>query len=280
VKRLCSIAGLPRSSFYYIQKPKKKDDATALLRQRLQESQTTLDYTYGAKRMAHYLTRTYGEVYNHKRIARAMARWGLQAKIRRKRFPDGYYRVNKERMESLPENILNREFSAIQPNRKLLTDTTCFRVKEGWLHLSAILDVFNNEIVSRHFSTRLDVPLAIATVEGLPVDNGMEGALFHSDRGFVYTNPCFGKTLTARGLVQSLSRRQNPWDNAKMESFFGHLKSETIHRQKSAGLPSESDLRSRLQQYIDFYNSDRIQKGLGYKTPREYRLLVTQPNVQ
>ena len=280
MKRLCTIADLPRSSFYYHKHPKAKEAAEKVLHQRLQESQTRLDYTYGAKRMSHHLKRTYGETYNHKRVARAMAQWGLQAKIRRRRFPDRYYRTSKVKMENLPKNLLSRDFPAIEPNKKLLTDTTCFRVKEGWLHLSTIFDVFNNEIVSRRFSTRLDVPLALATLEALPMDKRLQGALFHSDRGFVYTNPKFAKALANMVFVQSLSRKQNPWDNAKMECFYGHLKSETIHRQGYLILPAARALQFKLERYIDFYNNERIQKGLGYRSPREYRLSVTQPGVQ
>ena len=280
VKRLCQIANLPRSSFYYHKQPKVKEAAELILRQRLQESQTMLDYTYGAKRMSHHLKRTYGETYNHKRVARAMSQWGLQAKIRRKRFPDSYYRTTKAKRENLPENLLNRDFSAIEPNKKLLTDTTCFRVKGGWLHLSTICDVFNNEIVSRRFSTRLDIPLALATLEALPMDKRLKGAIFHSDRGFAYTNPKFFKALTDMVFVQSLSRKQNPWDNAKMECFYGHLKSETIHRHGFLVFPEARVLQSKLERYIDFYNNERIQKGLGYRSPQEYRLSVTQPCVQ
>lgn len=222
--------------------------------------------------MAKHLQSTYGESYNHKRIANRMARWNLNAKIRRRRHPDGYYRKLKIEKEASPTNLLNRDFSAPGPNQKLVTDVTFFRVDQGWLYLSAIQDLHNNEIVGHSFSQRLGMKFIFASIESLQKRNSWNGALFHSDHGWTYTNPSFTEKLASLNLRQSLSRIGNPWDNAVIESFFGLLKSE-IHYSSKLRLSAE-ELQLIIERYIKFYNNERIQKKLGYQSPVRYREMI------
>lgn len=269
MKRLCEIAYLPRSTFYFGLQPKRRDKTDQILRQRLQEAQERLNYTYGAKRMAKQLQKEYGEVYNHKRVADRMAQWGLNAKVRRRRYPTKYYREKKVDQDALPPNHLKRDFTAAMPKEKLVTDVTCFRVARGWLSLSAIQDLHNSEILAHSFSHRLDMELVLKSLGALPDDGSLCGALFHSDRGWTYTHRAFTSKLASLDLRQSLSRRGNPWDNAVIENFFGFLKSETYYDPRSP-MPA-NDLQNILERYIDFYNKARIQKKLGYRTPIQYR---------
>lgn len=272
MKRLCAIADLPRSTFYFRLQPKPREESDLVLRSRLQESQNTLNFTYGAKRMARHLLETYGEIYNHKRIANRMALWNLHAKIRRRRHPDSYYRKQKLEKASLPTNLLNRDFTAERPNQKLVTDVTFFRVDQGWLYLSAIQDLHNNEIIGYSFSRRLDMKFILATVDNVQNKVSWNGALFHSDRGWTYTNPSFTERLASLNLTQSLSRIGNPWDNAVIESFFGLLKSEIFYTVKLR-LPADQ-LQGIIERYIEFYNKERILKKLGYLSPFQYRKLI------
>lgn len=269
MKRLCVIAGLPRSTFYFGLQPKRREENDQVLRQRLQESQERLDFTYGAKRMAKHLQEEYGEVYNHKRVADRMVRWGLNAKIRRRRYPDRYYRERKAEQASLPANHLKRDFSADRPKQKLVTDVTYFRVVGGWLYMSAIQDLHNKEILAHSVSGRLDMDLVLKSLGALPDDGSMRGCLFHSDRCWTYTHRAFITKLAILDLTQSLSRKGNPWDNAVIENFFGLLKSE-IHYNPRSPL-SANELQTILERYIGFYNKGRIQKKLGYRTPVQYR---------
>lgn len=279
MKELCSVAEIPRSSFYYIIAPKAKTEYDQILQLRLKENQDELDFTYGAKRMAKHLTIKYGEVYNHKRVANRMHRWGLQSKIRRKRFPDGYYRTKNEKIANTPGNILNREFTASQSNKKIVTDITYLRVKEGWLFLSAVLDLFNNEIITHTYSRRLDMDLVLTTIGSLPKDGSLKDCIFHSDKGWTYTNQRYCNALAELNITQSFSRKANPWDNAGIESFFGILKSETIYRNDRKKLLSAAELQLKIEQYIEFYNTKRIQKKLGYQSPIQYRQSVASQKI-
>lgn len=141
-----------------------------------------------------------------------------------------------------------------------MTDVTFFRVDQGWLYLSAIQDLHNNEIVGHSFSPRFDMKFIFASIESLKKVNSWNGALFHSDRGWKYTNPSFTETLASLNLRQSLSRIGNPWDNAVIESFFGLLKSE-IHYSSKLRL-SADELQLIIERYINIYNNERIQKKL------------------
>lgn len=269
---LCKIAEQARSTYYDRIHPKAKDERDEVLRQRLQETQEALDFTYGSKRMSEQLQRIYGEVYNHKRIANRMVRWGLNAKIRRRKHPDNYYRKKRADKKLLPTNILNRDFTADSPKKKLVTDITYFRVREGWMYVSAILDLYNNEVVSYSYSQRLDMKFVLESLIKLENDDSLSGVLFHSDLGWTYTNPSFRAKLKSMNFEQSLSRLANPWDNAVIESFFGTLKIETYYKSHSS-IPAEK-MQAIIERYIDFYNNNRIQKKLGYRSPVEYRKLV------
>lgn len=222
--------------------------------------------------MAKQLKEKYGEIYNHKRVADRMSRWGLNAKIRRRRFPERYYRERKIEQAALPANHLKRDFSTERPKQKLVTDVTYFRVVGGWLYLSAIEDMYNNEIIAYSFSRRLDMNFVLVSLGDLPDDGSVSGALFHSDRGWTYTHRAFTTKLASLGLRQSLSRIGNPWDNAVIENFFGLTKSEIYYNPKSP-MPA-NDLQTILERYINFYNNVRIQKKLGYVSPVRYRELI------
>lgn len=183
----------------------------------------------------------------------------LQAVIRRKRKNFGI------KGSIVFENRLDRDFTSNIPLQKLATDITYVPTTDGFIYLSAVQDLFNNEIVSYHISSKNDLELVFATLDKLP---STSGAILHSDQGFQYTNKRYQDALKEKNIQGSHSRKGNCLDNARMESFFSHLKTETFYTKK---LYSSSEAQTLLEQQIAYYNTERFQKRLGQLSPIEYR---------
>lgn len=215
-----------------------------------------------------------GIAVGHNRLARIMNKYSLNPKFNRKRYPPEYYAQKKASQKSLERvNVLNRQFNALRPGEKLVTYMTYIRVRGGWLFLSAIVDLFNGDVVVFSISNKLNVELAIKTLNELANTGYVteSACIFHSDQGFTYTNNYFVEELNAQGFTQSFSRVGNCWDNACIESFFGHLKAELgITHQKK--LLSYTEMEQKIRDYIEYYRTKRVQARLAYRTPQEVLL--------
>ena len=170
------------------------------------------------------------------------------------------------------KNVLNRKFRADAPNKKWLTDVTEFKWYEGIevhkVYLSAILDLCDRGIVSYVLRDSNDNKLVFDTFD-LAVKRYPDAKpIFHSDRGFQYTNNVFHQKLVAQGMVQSMSRVAHCIDNGPMEGFWGILKRECYFGKR---FTSRESLVKTIENYIDYYNNQRIQRNLGILTPMEVR---------
>lgn len=215
-----------------------------------------------------------GITVGHNRLARIMNEYSLNPKFNRKRYPPEYYAQKKASRKSQERvNVLLRKFDAQRPGEKLVTDITYIKVTEGWLYLSAVIDLFNNDVVALLMSNQLNVEFAIDTLKEL-ADTGYvseTACIFHSDQGFTYTHERFCEALKALGFTQSFSRVGNCWDNACAESFFGHLKAELgITHQKK--VLSYAEMERIIKDYTAYYRTKRIQACLKYRTPQEVML--------
>ena len=271
VRKLCEAAGVSKSAFYYNRgsaSRKGKDEETLALLKSLPER---ILLRRGSKAKAKELGRRFGVAVNHKRIERICRENGLLARNRRRKFPKDYYKRQAESGRNLPKNVLNRDFKSAKPLQKLCTDVSYFRTSEGWLFLSPVLDLFNNKIVCRAVSARNDDALAAETLDRLLSLGPLEGALLHSDPGVLYTAKSYRKRLKKSGVVQSMSRRGNCWDNACMEHFFGTLKVESGYDDllKSGGRLSFEGTKKLIDNFIEYYNNERVQQKLGWKAPSE-----------
>ncbi|WP_427037271.1 IS3 family transposase, partial [Cytobacillus pseudoceanisediminis] len=178
---------------------------------------------YGYKRMTRALSRE-GIVANHKRVRRLMRESGIRSVIRKKRPFYG------RKGSVLFPNVLNREFLAEKPYEKLVTDITYIRVGDEFVYLSAVLDLYNNEIVSWQLSERNDLKLVKDTIKQLEGKQFAKNALIHSDQGFQYTTKAYEKQVKEDlQIIGSHSRRGNCHDNACIECFFSHLKTEKVY---------------------------------------------------
>ena len=220
----------------------------------------------GYRQMTITVNRRHKSQFNKKRIRRLMQILHLKSVCRRKK-----YNYIKSTPEVTAENVLNREFYADAPNEKWLTDVTEFKYYVGVevrkVYLSAILDIFDRRIVSYKIGTSNNNQLVFDTFNEAVDDNPTAHPLFHSDRGFQYTNKTFHNMLTEAGMRQSMSRVGRCIDNGPMEGFWGILKSEMYYLRKFS---SKEELTTAIENYIEFYNTKRYQLKLKCMTPMEY----------
>ncbi|MHA7098174.1 IS3 family transposase [Priestia aryabhattai] len=217
----------------------------------------------GYKRMTTALARE-GLYVNHKRVRRLMRELGIRAVIRKKRPFYG------RRGSVVFPNILDQKFYAEEYYQKLVTDITYIRIGlNSFVYLSAVLDLYNNEIVAWEMSSKNDLELVQNTVNQLNETFIREGeTLLHSDQGFQYTTKRYQKLLESKKVIGSHSRKGNCFDNACIESFFSHLKTEKIY------LVSPKNFGEALQavnEYVFYYNNDRFQKKYDDLSPIEFR---------
>ena len=272
LRRCLEELGLSASTYHFWRRHEKDENPKD---RRLSEAircvQERNRWAYGSKRMAKWLvSEGFAEKLNHKRVERVMGKFDLHARIRRRRYPKNYYLNLKENPAELPGNVLARDFTADKPMKKLVTDITYLPTNEGWIYMAAVLDLWNREIVSYRISRHIGLELVKGVVSQL---ESCRGALIHSDMGWTYTHPSYIEHLKGLGLRQSMSRKGNCWDNACMENFFGLMKSETIRQSKE--LLSVDEMSKLIDDYIHWYNNQRIQKKLGYLSPVDFRKLVT-----
>jgi len=167
------------------------------------------------------------------------------------------------------ENTLNRQFTVAHPNQVWAGDLTYGWTTEGWLYLAVILDLYSRLVVGWAMGHRLTVELAEqALTMALANRNPLAGLLHHSDRGSQYAATSYQQVLTTHGMIPSMSRKGNCWDNACVESFFGTLKRELVYHRHYA---TRDDAKQDIFEYIEvFYNRRRRHSTLGYDSPAEY----------
>lgn len=217
----------------------------------------------GYKRMTTALFRE-GIVVNHKRVRRLMRELGIRSVIRKKRPFYG------KRGSVVFPNILNRNFYAEDYYRKLVTDITYIRIGyNSFVYLSVVLDLYNNEVVAWEMSKRNDLELVLNTVNQLDESFIRKGeTLLHSDQGFQYTHKNYQKKLSSKEIIGSHSRKGNCYDNACIESFFSHLKTEKIYL---VSPKTFEEAYQAINEYVFYYNNNRFQKKFNDLSPIEYR---------
>jgi len=218
VKDLCEYLGVSRSGYYRYLSRKNKPDKDEELAEKIRYIYQLRNKTYGYRRIQAELLRLYRLHVNHKKVLRIMQKLGIQSIIRRKRFYQNQFRTPAG--VRITENLFDRQFQADQPNQKWVTDVTWIPIGGHALFLSAIMDLFNNEIVAFHICSRNDNALVLNTVrKALEKRGDVSGTILHSDRGFQYTSHDYHHMLAQFAIKPSMSRRGNCLDNAPIESF-------------------------------------------------------------
>lgn len=269
VSYLCASAGVSRSGYYnYLSnesKRERREEIDIKVRDDILMAISFRGYKKGSRSIKMLLEDKFGICYNRKRIMRIMRKYNIVCPIRRKKYK---YKVTKE--HKVCKNYLQREFKQNVPGKVMLTDISYLQYGNAkTAYLSTILDASTNEILSFKVRENMKLDLVISTLNELK-DNQFvhfDDGMIHSDQGWHYTNPQFRIRAAEMGLQQSMSRRDNCWDNAPQESFFGHLKDEVDIKHCN----TFDELHTLISDYIDYYNNDRYQWNLNKMTPIQYR---------
>jgi len=220
--------------------------------------------TYGSPRVHQQLVKD-GERCSEVRVAKLMAANGIRGEQKHK------FTATTDSKHDRPvaENVLDRQFEVNEPNKVWGSDITYVPTGEGWLYLSGVLDLGMKGIVGWSMADSLETPLVkdaltMAYRRKLPGP----GLIHHSDRGSQYASAEYQRLLARYGMIPSMSRKGDCWDNAPVESFFATLKRELIHRRKYR---TREEARRDIFEYIEvFYNRQRLHSSLGYMSPEEY----------
>ncbi len=200
---------------------------------------------------------------NGKAVLRIMQKTGLRPICRRRRAFQQMDRVSYRY-----GNVLQRNFSAVRPNQKWVTDVTYIRTVQGWAYLAVIKDLFDGFIIAHRLGMQNSVGLVTRMLEDAKAKEQVpEGLILHSDQGFQYSSSRYQCLTRDYRITPSMSRRGNCWDNAPAESFFSQLKEEEVRHWKN---PSYQQARMWIDDYIHFYNHERIQLKTG-RTPFQLR---------
>lgn len=239
------------------------DDRHAALKQRIQALYQRHKGRYGYRRIAAAL-RQAGEIVNHKTVQRLMQQLGLRSLVRPKK-----YRSYRGAEGRAAPNTLKRQFQAERPNQRWVSDITEFKVHDQKLYLSPVLDLYNGEIIAFQMGTRPIFNLVEGMLEKAfrrlkPQDR----PLLHTDQGWHYRHPRYRRLVVKQRILRSMSRKGNCLDNASMESFFGTLKSEYFYLNR---FDSIDQLQRGIEDYIHYYNHDRIKLRLKGLSPVQYR---------
>ncbi len=250
ISEMCRFFKVSRSGYYGYVSRMDKPAWDLPLAEKIRECQEKCGKTYGYRRVHIWLEKN-GIYRNPKTVLRVMQKYGLLSAIRRKR-----YRNYGEYLHRYP-NLLNRNFYAERPNQKWVTDISYIQTIQGVLYLSVIRDLYDNSIVAYKTGTEQNVNLVLSTIKAAKRKEKVTAEVqLHSDQGFQYTSQAYFKLTQSYGIIPSMSRRGNPHDNALAENFFSILKTECIYRVK---LQTYEEARLLIDEYIHFYNNERIQ---------------------
>jgi transposase InsO family protein len=220
---------------------------------------------YGSHRITAQL-RSEGYRVSRARVARLMRRMGLSAR-RKKTFT---VTTNSKHHYPVSPNLLARDFTSAEPGKVWVSDLTYIPTQQGWLYLTVIIDLYNRMVVGWAMSNGMsaDETTQAALRAAWERFHPSPGLIFHSDRGVQYACHAFRNQLADYGMIQSMSRKGDCWDNAASESFFATLKKELVYRQK---YKTRKQARQSVFEYVEiFYNRERKHSSLGYLSPDEF----------
>lgn len=266
IAAMCRVLEVSESGYHAWSKrePSPRAIANARLEIQIKAAHERTRQTYGPERLQSDLA-DHGVSVGVSRIKRIRKKLGLRCKQKRK------FRVTTDSRHSLPiaPNLLNREFTVSAPNKAWVTDITYIPTDEGWLYLAGIKDLFNGELVGHAFSSRMTQDLvATALFRAVAAKRPGKGLIHHSDRGSQYCAKRYQQSLRQFGMLASMSRKGDCWDNAPMESCWGTLKTELVFHQRFA---TREDAKRVISEYIEiFYNRIRKQARLGYLSPAAF----------
>ena len=275
VRLMCRVLAVSASGFYAAQRraPSARAVRDQTLKLKVRTAHAKSRRRYGAPRV-HAELQAQGEPVSRKRIARLMREDGLVG-----RRPRRFVRTTQSRhADPIAPNVLDRRFGiddVAHPNRAWVSDITYIPTREGWLFLAIVLELASRRVVGWAMRETLDADLALAALRMALADRRPgSGLLHHSDRGSQYTGGAYQALLAAHGIVPSMSKKGDCWDNAVAESFFATLEIELI---LEADWRTRDVARHAIFEYLEtWYNRVRRHLSLGYRSPVDYEAEVLQ----
>lgn len=269
IKQMCRVLDVSISGYYgqREREPGSRAKRNKDIKQAVQQLYDEHHGIYGSYKIADLMQqRDDVESACRNTVAAAMRDLGLKSKVCKRYKPSA---TTADPSKKPADNVLDRDFQADRPNQKWVTDITYIHTALGWVYLAAVLDLFSRKIVGWSMSNSLSTGLVSdALRDAIEARQPSPGLLHHSDRGCQYTSDGYQKTLATLGIVCSMSRTGNCYDNAVMERFFWSLKQEWTNHELFADLPAA---RISVFKYIEtFYNQIRIHQTLGYQTPNAF----------
>ena len=266
LKYLLKAMRMAKSTYYF--EINKTDAVAAKNADLLTEIETIFEvnqHRYGVRRV-HMELRNKGFIVNHKRVQRLMHGAGMLGKR-----PKEKYHSYKGEVGKVADNIVKRNFKADKPLQKWTTDVSQFNFAWGKCYLSPILDMATNEIISYDLALSPNMEQVKRMLDrAFKRFPNVEGLVFHSDQGWQYQHSYYQQRLKEHGIIQSMSRKGNCYDNCIIETFFGRMKNEMYYGSEKEYRSFEEFAKS-VEEYIDYYNNKRIQAKTKWMPPVKYR---------
>ena len=268
---MCRVLGVSRNAWYrYCQRRRQRPAAAhqamlSVVRELARDS----GYSYGSRRIQRAL-QALGYCVGRYRARSLMRQAGVCVRYRKK------YKVttNSKHRQPVFDNVLGRKFTTTRADQAYVSDITYIWTQAGWLYLAVCIDLYSRRVVGWSMRSRMNRCLATDALR-MAIDQRRPsaGLVVHSDRGSQYASYAWRRLVKAHGLVGSMSRKGNCWDNAVAESFFASLKKERVHSKRyQTRAEAQRDI---LDYIVMFYNSRRQHSYLGYASPNQYEAAMT-----
>jgi putative transposase len=270
VRLMCRVLEVSPSGFYdWLGRPESARAAEdRALVAKIQAVHGDSRRTYGSPRV-HASLKAEGYRIGRKRVARLMRENDIRAKAKRT------FQATTDSRHDHPvaPNLLDRQFTVAAPNMVWLADISYIPTREGWLYLAVVLDLHSRQVVGWAMDEEMPQELTLAALDmALKRRRPLPGLMHHSDRGSQYAAKAYQARLAEHGIVCSMSRKGNCWDNAPMESFFHTLKTERVHHRD---YQTRAEARRDIFEYIEvFYNRQRRHSTLGYLSPVQFEVMA------
>jgi len=267
VSIMCNVLEVDRSSYYHWEqqkyRTKKRDEKLSKL---IKEIFVKSRRNYGTRRIKERLEKAQGVLVSRRRIGTIMRELGLKAKATKK------YKVSTtDSNHQLPvsPNIVNRDFSSSKVDEKYVGDITYIPTKEGWLYLATVIDLYSRKVVGWSMADNMKASLVNDALNmAITRRKPAKGLIWHTDRGSQYASISHRKLIHENGIIQSMSRKGNCWDNAVAESFFHTLKTELIYDEI---YETKAQANQSIFEYIEvYYNKQRMHSANNYLSPVEF----------
>jgi len=264
VSQACRILGVSRSGYYAAAKRRRAAPAACVASVHLKAAFAASGRTYGSRRLLAAL-RTRGVTMGRHRV-RSLMRVNALRSVWKRKF---MHTTDSKHAMPVSPNVLARQFDKPLPNQAWVCDITYIRTRSGWLYLAAVLDLHSRKIVGWAMAPGMPAALVCAALQMAIVQrHPAAGLVVHSDRGTQYASAEHQGLLTKYGLIGSMSRKGNCWDNAVMERFFLNLKMERVWQKDYA---NHAEAMTDVADYIvGFYNCERLHSKLGNLSPNAF----------